>query len=98
MMKRRLVLNIKIDYDELMKAKGVEVTENPFCSKQEKEVMSNLTNGLMKDIEQMKRIEYVIEEEVEETNTIFKTSNKMGSCCALVLERKNDCEQIEKKL
>ena len=83
-MKRRLKVEVIIDYDEFMEVSGVEPEKKAFCNKKEQEAISKLANTIHKEIPFVKEISYCIEDlTVVPKYENYERSNKMGSVCSV---------------
>ena len=77
---RQLNVNIKIDYEKLMKSKQVKIIPEAYCSNEEKGVIGKIADKLITEIKGVKSVDFVIEEEeIKKRYKSFERCNKMGA-------------------
>ncbi len=81
-MKRKLEITLEIDYDELMKEKGIKKIPDGYISDEENDVIENLIIKIGQENPLIQNINMVVEEFKEKTSRGFERSNKMGSSCS----------------
>lgn len=78
-MKRRLKLEVHIDYDKLMKEDNVEIVEKGYCSEKEEEIISKVIGKIKLAIPLINEISYCIEDYIKKEIEEFERSSKMSS-------------------
>lgn len=80
-MKRRLKIEVIVDYNKLMKKMNVEPVESGFYDEKEEDAMTKVSNAIHERIPAVCEVGMCIEDEETRNTTSFEKSNKMGSSC-----------------
>ena len=85
-MKRRIKLEVVMDYEKLMKLNNVDTTKG-YLTTEENRVIALTANRFLSVDHSVKKVDVCVEDERKVEYTDFGRSNKMGSACGFGFEK-----------